>query len=58
MTIDPRQTAAEEAIAAFDFGDYGLDTVDILIREHREYQDWIPALARAVIAAVDNAGDG
>jgi hypothetical protein len=51
------QQAAEHAIRHFEFHDYGLDEVDIALHDRPEEQEWVPALARAVILAMAVAGD-
>ncbi len=43
-----KYTPAEEAIRAFDFGDYSMDEVD----PKSEYAEWVPDPAKAVEAAV------
>lgn len=47
-----QQQAAEQAIRKFDFSDFGMDGVEIALHEDPEAQEWVPALARAVLAAV------
>ncbi|GAA0705471.1 hypothetical protein GCM10010193_70700 [Kitasatospora atroaurantiaca] len=44
-----KQTAAEQAIRAFDFWDYGLNEVD----PESEYAEWVAPLAAAVVAAIE-----
>lgn len=52
---EPEVRAAEEAIWAFDFDDYGMGDVAAAMRDRSEYQEWVPALARSVSAAVVEA---
>jgi hypothetical protein len=42
----------EQAIRSFDFGDYGMDNVDIALREDPENQEWVPDLAAAILRAL------
>ncbi|GAA2108033.1 hypothetical protein [Streptomyces synnematoformans] len=39
-----------EIIRAFPFDDYGMDDVDIALHDDPETQEWVPALAAAVMA--------
>ena len=59
MNPTPEQVAAaEDAIRTFDFDDYGLDDVFYAIHSAPWAQEWIPALARRVAAAVTTPGPG
>lgn len=42
-----------EAIREFDFSDYGMDDVAYGLREHPDDQEWVPALAAAILNALD-----
>jgi hypothetical protein len=45
------------AIRDFPFDNYGLDDVDIALHDHPEDQEWVPALADAVLTAISqNSG--
>lgn len=45
------QQRVEAAIRDFPFDNYGLNDVDIALHDYPEDQEWVPALARAVLAA-------
>lgn len=48
--LTPVEQAAADAIRGFEWSDYGLDGVGIAIRNDPDYQQWIPDLAREVVA--------
>jgi hypothetical protein len=50
-----QQEAAEQAIREFSFDNYGMNDVDIALHDDPEAQEWVPALARAVLEAVGKA---
>jgi len=50
MSTEP--TPAEKAIKEFPFWNYGMDGVDIALREDPEAQEWVPALAAKIEVAV------
>lgn len=45
--------AIERAIRSFDFGDYGLNDVDIALHDDPEAQEWVPELASTIIRAIE-----
>jgi hypothetical protein len=47
-----QQLAAEVAIRAFDFGDYGMDYVEASLHDNPDQQEWVADLAAAVAEAV------
>ncbi|MFF1709271.1 hypothetical protein [Streptomyces sp. NPDC058268] len=46
-----------ETVRAFDFGNYGLDAVDVALHDYPEQQEWVPALADAVLAVLSAPAD-
>lgn len=49
-----------EAIKEFDFGNFGLDEVDIGLHDYPDDQEWVPALAEKIgdaVRGVMGAGD-
>lgn len=52
----PRE-AVERAIRSFNFGNYGLNDVDIALHDHPEHQEWVPDLASAIIRAIEKASE-
>ncbi|MFC8447686.1 hypothetical protein [Kitasatospora sp. NPDC057223] len=46
---DDKQAAAEQAIRAFAFWDFGLNEVD----PESEYAEWVAPLAAAIVAAIE-----
>lgn len=50
------QQRVEATIRDFPFDDYGLDGVSYLLEDQPDTQEWVPALARAVLEAA--GGDG
>jgi hypothetical protein len=46
------QYAAEDAIRAFAWDDYGLDGIDIGLHDDPDAQEWVTPLAQAVLRAV------
>lgn len=45
--------AIESAIRSFNFGDYGLNDVDIALHDDPESQEWVPGLASAILRAIE-----
>ncbi|MFE7727382.1 hypothetical protein ACFU5D_16505 [Streptomyces anthocyanicus] len=54
-TGTPLQQRIEAVIKDFPFHNYGLDDVDIALHDYPADQEWVPALARKVLAALDEA---
>ncbi|MBE4783938.1 MULTISPECIES: hypothetical protein [Streptomyces] len=58
--LPPTPPAARDQIAAairsFPFDDYGMDDVSYALEDTPETQEWVPALADAVLAAVRPVG--
>lgn len=54
-TDTPLQQRIEAVIRDFPFDNYGLNDVDIALHDHPDDQEWVPALASRVLAALDEA---
>lgn len=54
----PLQQRIEAVIKDFPFDNYGLNDVDIALNDYPDDQEWVPALARNVLAAIDEAVTG
>lgn len=48
----PLSERIEAAIRDFPFDNYGLNDVDIALHDHPDDQEWVPALASAVLSAI------
>lgn len=46
------------AISEFPFWNYGMDNVSFAIEEDPEAQEWIPALAEAILTAIGEEPNG
>lgn len=46
------------AIQEFNFWNYGMDGVSIALEEDPEAQEWVPALADAIIESMGEDPDG
>lgn len=49
-----------DVIREFDFGDFGMDDVDIALHDDPDAQEWVPALAEKIgdaVRGVLGAGD-
>ncbi|MFH8531505.1 hypothetical protein ACH4GE_24180 [Streptomyces tendae] len=57
-TDSPLQQRVEAVIRDFPFDNYGLNDVDIALHDYPDDQEWVPALARKVLAALDEAVTG
>ncbi|WP_405536898.1 hypothetical protein [Streptomyces antimycoticus] len=51
------QQRIEAVIRDFPFDNYGLNDVDIALHDYPDDQEWVPALARRVLTALDEAVD-
>lgn len=58
QTTSPLQQRIEAVIRDFPFDNYGLNDVDIALHDHPDDQEWVPALARNVLAVIDEAVTG
>jgi hypothetical protein len=57
-TGSPLRERIEAAIRDFPFDNYGLNDVDIALHDFPDDQEWVPALASAVLAAIEQGGGG
>ncbi|MCL6734405.1 hypothetical protein [Streptomyces neyagawaensis] len=55
-TPSPARDQVAAVILGFPFDDYGMDDVSYALEETPETQEWVPALADAVLASVRPAG--
>ncbi|GAA4824431.1 hypothetical protein [Streptomyces ziwulingensis] len=53
QTNSPLQRKIESVIRDFPFDNYGLNDVDIALNDHPDDQEWVPALAGKVLAAIN-----
>ena len=58
QTDSPLQQRIEAVIRDFPFDNYGLNDVDIALHNYPDDQEWVPALARRVLAELDEAVTG
>lgn len=58
----PTSSHLREQVAAvirdFPFDNYGLDDISFLLEEDPDAQEWVPALADAVLTAIRQADGG
>ncbi|MDQ0791982.1 hypothetical protein [Streptomyces sp. B1I3] len=52
------QQRVEDVIRDFPFDNYGLNDIDIALNDHPDDQEWVPDLARKVLATLDEAVSG
>lgn len=57
-TDKPLQQRIESVIRNFPFDDYGLDDLSCLLEDDPDAQEWVPALARKVLAAANEEVTG
>ncbi|MEH0627785.1 hypothetical protein [Streptomyces stelliscabiei] len=52
------QQRIEAVIREFPFDNFGMDNVSFALEDDPEAQEWVPALARKILAALDGEATG
>ncbi len=54
----PLQQRIEAIIKNFPFGNFGMDDVSLALEDDPEAQEWVPVLAKRVLAALNGEATG